>query len=124
MRTAIFLRHLKTTVLIRAVTEYNPSSPSLYRWRIARNAKRFNGKKKAKSASISRQTMTISKGDKSIITDLCCFCSNQKDLTGVTKCEHYDLYIGKRCPCFIKYPDQAKRMEELFLIRGNEENGE
>jgi hypothetical protein len=83
------------------------------------------GKKKAKSTvSISRQTMTISKGDKSIKTDLCCFCSNQKDLTGVTKCEHYDLYIGKRCPCFIKYPDQANRLEELFLIRRNEENGE
>ena len=83
------------------------------------------GKKKAKSTvSISRQTMTISKGDKSIITDLCCFCSNQKDLAGVTKCEHYDLYIGKRCPYFIEYPDQANRLEELFLIRRNEENGE
>lgn len=85
----------------------------------------FRVKIKEKSAtSISRHIMSISRGDKTIETDLCCFCSNQKDLTGVSKCKYYNLYVDTRCPCFVKYPDQAKRLEELFSIRGNEQNGE
>lgn len=70
------------------------------------------------NAPVSRYTLPLGEGDQTIVTELCGFCSNQKDLTGTIQCEHYDLYIDNYCPHFIKYPDQDQRLDQLFLMRG------